>query len=243
MKHFKDIGFVIKIKDTNEKDKIITIFTKNHGKIVCIAKGIKSLQSRKRGNIDLFFLSKFLFYEGKTFNIITEVKIDNDFRILRQEKIGYFLLFYLSEILYFLLPDEIQYKNIFSDIEILLSNINWKSPFLQLICFNLRLLNSLGYSPNFTSCIRCNKNLKINEKRSVSFDEIGFVCCKLSKNINISDKELKSLKYLNNSSFVKASYLNLSIQEKIKLFQVTNKWFSYITQRTLKSPSLLIKEF
>ena len=50
---FSSEGLVIKRKDVGEADKIVTIFSKNQGKISVIAKGVRKVTSRRAGNLEL----------------------------------------------------------------------------------------------------------------------------------------------------------------------------------------------
>ncbi len=58
MKHTSFEGVVIKKTNFSEADKIVTIFTRDHGKITVLAKGLRRLSSKRSGSLDLFSLVK-----------------------------------------------------------------------------------------------------------------------------------------------------------------------------------------
>jgi len=53
MKSYKTEGIIIKRKNFGEADRILTIFTKNKGKISIVAKGVRKINSRRAPHIEL----------------------------------------------------------------------------------------------------------------------------------------------------------------------------------------------
>lgn len=90
MKAFKTEGIVIKRRNVGEGDRIITIFSKKHGKLSVKAKGVRKISSRRAGHIELLNYCIFNLHEGKQIPILTEVEAREDFYNLKQDlkKIG-----------------------------------------------------------------------------------------------------------------------------------------------------------
>ncbi len=90
-KAYKTEGIVLKRINFSETDRILTIFTKRHGKIKTIAKGIRQVKSRKAGSLELFNQVVLCLSAGKNFDIITEVEVVNGFANFRQrlDWVGY----------------------------------------------------------------------------------------------------------------------------------------------------------
>ena len=55
-------GLVIRTTDFNESDRIITIFTEEHGVVSALASGARSLKSRKMSSTMQFCYSSFVLY-------------------------------------------------------------------------------------------------------------------------------------------------------------------------------------
>ena len=73
-----DEGIVLARRTYGEADRILSIFSKNHGRLSLIAKGVRKVASRKRGHIEVFNLIKFAAVRGKGLDLITEAEtIDN----------------------------------------------------------------------------------------------------------------------------------------------------------------------
>jgi len=84
-------GVVIKRKNIGEADKLLTIFTREYGKKVVIAKGIRRLFSRRAPHLELFSHVRLLLNRGKTFDYVSEVVNIQPFLTLRTrlERISY----------------------------------------------------------------------------------------------------------------------------------------------------------
>lgn len=65
MPTYTDEGVVLRAIKLGEADRIITIMTKNHGKIRAVAKGARWTKSRFGGRLEPFSRNSFLIHEGR----------------------------------------------------------------------------------------------------------------------------------------------------------------------------------
>lgn len=72
MKNKKDRIFVIKSINYSEADKIITVFGRNRGKFTMIAKGVRKMNSKNRGNIQTFSVADISYFEGNGMPLLLE---------------------------------------------------------------------------------------------------------------------------------------------------------------------------
>lgn len=79
MNTYKTEGVVLKRVNFGEADRIVTLYTKHFGKVVCLAKGIRKMSSRKRGSLEIFNQVVFFAVRGKGMDIITETESMNSF--------------------------------------------------------------------------------------------------------------------------------------------------------------------
>lgn len=96
MRSYTSEAIVLARKDLGEADKILVLFTKNHGKLSILAKGVKKPKSRKRGHLEVFSHIRFSASKGKNLDLVTEVETLNTFPKLRKSlervSVGYFLV-------------------------------------------------------------------------------------------------------------------------------------------------------
>ncbi|QQG47119.1 MAG: DNA repair protein RecO [Candidatus Woesebacteria bacterium] len=97
-KTFKSEGIIISRKNFSEADRLITLFTKDFGKITLLAKGVRKPKSRKRGSLEIFTLVSFQASETNSINLITEVTAINNFPKIRNNLKRTSVAFFICEL-------------------------------------------------------------------------------------------------------------------------------------------------
>lgn len=147
MRTFKTEGIVIKRKNYGEADRILTIFTKNKGKISVIAKGVRKISSRRSSHIELLNLGVFNLHEGRM-PILTEVETLNHHSGLKSdlEKAGY--AFYVCELVDGLLPEHQENRAVFSLLQQVFYDLEiTPDPRKRIKKFEEELIVLLGFWP------------------------------------------------------------------------------------------------
>ncbi|HWY79482.1 MAG TPA: DNA repair protein RecO [Candidatus Sulfotelmatobacter sp.] len=113
MRNFRTEGIVIKRRNFNEADRIITVMTRDYGKIQIRAAGVRKITSRRAAHIELLNHTVLHLYKGNTFAILTEAKMIDDFSSIKEnfEKIG--LAYHLCELVDGLCPDNQENGKVF----------------------------------------------------------------------------------------------------------------------------------
>ena len=60
MRTYEDEGVVLRKFPVGERDEVVLLFTREQGKMACMAKGVRSSTSRKAGALQLFHTVSFL---------------------------------------------------------------------------------------------------------------------------------------------------------------------------------------
>jgi DNA repair protein RecO (recombination protein O) len=148
----KDIVTVIKSVNYGEADKILTVFGKYNGKFALMAKGIRKITSKNRGNMQTLSTSNISYYEGKGLPILTESQliyapeIDAHIDINNVERVLYMLNRFLVE-------GEKNTK-IFGFLQSILEN---DIDTIRVNKFRIQILKELGFLGDFNICELCNK--------------------------------------------------------------------------------------
>lgn len=113
-RNYKAEGIVLKRVNCGEKDKLITIFTKNFGKLIVLAKGIRAIYSKKAPHLELFTHVSFYVAKGTNLDIVTEAYTLQTFPNLREalEKVAY--AYNIVEILDRLCAEHQEHRNIYN---------------------------------------------------------------------------------------------------------------------------------
>lgn len=75
----RTIGIILKREDFRERDERVVLYTKNFGKISVITKGVKRIEAKLRGNLDIFNFVDIIFVEGSHFFILIGIDLKERF--------------------------------------------------------------------------------------------------------------------------------------------------------------------
>jgi len=245
---YKAEGIILKARAYGEADSIITLLTKEQGKINVIAKGVRKIKSRKRGSVQPFTYSRFLIYGGKSLDIITQGDIVESFSYLGEDLDFFTLGSYCCELVDNFLPEKEENREVFS----LLLNTFYYLPFTDkdiiIRAFELRLLNLMGYLPMLRCCVNCQQEVTTR----VFFSSLhGGLLCE-----NCRGKDIYSIlatkgvfaimEQLIKLDYKKLKVLKLKSEDKILIQKIMENYIRYLLEKRLKTidiiKSLNIKE-
>jgi DNA repair protein RecO (recombination protein O) len=92
-------GIILGRINYGETDRIVSIFSKDKGRISLMAKGVRRPKSRKRGHIEIFSKINFQAVSGRGLDIMTEAEIVDDFKIIRGSLKKVSLAYYFMEVI------------------------------------------------------------------------------------------------------------------------------------------------
>jgi len=176
--NIKARGVILKEQDFKEADKILTIYTKELGKITALAKGVRKTKSKLAGNLQQFSEIELYLAPGKSFYIVCGAETKERFLNIKKDLSKIADAFYISELVDKFTTDGQSNVKIFQLLYYAFSRFdkNTKNKDLFLAAFELKLLEYLGYKPQTKSCVQCQNNLGQNEK--VFFNvRLGGVLC------------------------------------------------------------------
>lgn len=143
MKSYKIEGVVIKRKNFGEADRIITLFTRNKGKIKVLAKGVRRITSRRGPNIELFNQVELSIHEGRSFDVLTEASVLNTFSQIRKNLDLVGLGFHVCEVVDGLCAEDQSHPKVYDLILEILNELDHGG----IHAFERNLLIELGFLP------------------------------------------------------------------------------------------------
>ena len=157
---YKASALVLRRIPLGEKDKILTLFTREYGKLSAVAKGARRTTSRLAGASEPFMLLKALLAEGMNLDILTQCEIVHSFPTLRGDFGLVLRATYACELLDKLTVERDPAPEAF---DLLLSTLyvlqRASDPDAALHAFELQFLALVGYEPRLDSCARCQRDL------------------------------------------------------------------------------------
>lgn len=143
MRSYRIEGIVIRRKNFGEADRILTLFTKNQGKIKILAKGVRRITSRRGPNIELFNQVHLSVHKGRTFDILTEAAVLNTYSQIKKNLDLVGLAFHVCEVVDGLCPEHQSHPKVYDLMLLVFNELNTG----LVHSFERNLLTELGYLP------------------------------------------------------------------------------------------------
>jgi DNA repair protein RecO (recombination protein O) len=174
---YRDEAVVLRTQKLGEADRIITLLTREHGKVRAVAKGVRKTRSRLGSRVEPFMLIDIQLYEGRSLDIVTQVETIGAYGLGIAGDYGrYTAGTAMLETAERLLESE---RDPALQLFLLLAGAlrslaeGAHDAGLVLDAFLLRALAVAGWAPCFTDCARCGAP---GPHRAVSVPSGGSVC-------------------------------------------------------------------
>lgn len=146
IKTYKTVGIVLNQKNFFEADRLLTLFTRNFGRLRLLAKAVRKLSSRKRGHLELFSQVKIVCVKGKNLDLIIEAETVNNFSALRQNLNRVRIAYLLCELINDLTAENQEHSDVYQLLLLHLTQLNSTvAPKNLIFIFEKSLLELLGF--------------------------------------------------------------------------------------------------
>lgn len=147
MKNFSAEGLVLKRSDSGELDRVVTLLTKQNGKLVAVAKGARKLTSSRLAALEPGTLIQASFAETKGLPILTQTRVIQDFSGLKSDLSSLRSVFQILEMLDVLLPEGETETEVFEIAVALLNSLSEGVNRTQAVRVSFsRILTILGFA-------------------------------------------------------------------------------------------------
>jgi DNA repair protein RecO (recombination protein O) len=242
---YRTEAIVLRRSDFGEADRLLTLFSAEHGKVRAVGKGARKPQSRKTGHVELFMRSKFLIAEGRDLDIVTQAEMVEAYAPLRDNLVRATYASYAVELLDRFTVDEDPHRDIY---ELLATALNWfaNSPVDDLMLparyYELRLLSLTGFQPRLFNCLHCGE--PIQEQDQAFSADLGGLLCPNCMEIDprarpISAVAVKVTRYLQTRPWDTVGQLRLRPAVLHEIERVMHAYLTHILERDLKSSDFL----
>ncbi len=242
---YRTEGIVLKSIEYGDADKIVTIYTKNYGKIQAIAKGVLKTKSKFGSSLEILTYAIFLIYKGKNIDIISQTEILESFFTTSKEIIKFAFASNCVEVVNKISEEgEVNISIFFLLKEVLHYLKEAKDPKLLALSFKWQGLAILGYKPSFNHCCICNSKIENQKEMFFNIEKGGVICNKcLSKekrgSIQVSHYFIKLGRKLLSTPLSIISKATISDKRMSELEKVTNLYLAYYSDQSFKTNGFL----
>jgi len=228
-----------------EADKIVTIFTKDYGKITAIAKGVRKTKSKFGSSLEILTHSVFLFYKGRNIDIVSQTEILESFFSTSKEVIKFAFAANCVEVVNKLTEEReinIDLFNLLKEVLHYLRESN--DPKLLTLSFKWQTMSILGYRPSLNHCCRCNKSVEDQKEMHFNIKEGGLVCNNCiaedkEGSINVSLYFVKLLRKILITHLSTISNATIPDNKEKELEKITNVYIGYHSEKIFKTDEFL----
>lgn len=157
----KDIAICVRKADFSETSQVVTLFTRNAGKLAAVAKGAKRKKSSFDGAIEIFSYGEILYSQSANANLatLTEFQQQPVFQFLSTRLITLNSGLFAAELLNTFTEEHDRHPELFDSFIQFLTDVQSADGapacLSLLILFQLTLLNEVGTKPVFARCANC----------------------------------------------------------------------------------------
>lgn len=181
----KSLCIVLRTADYRDNDKMLTLFSRETGKIDSLSRGCKKGTSSLLSCSEIFTCGMYSYYirQGKYY--ISQCEIVDSFYTLREDVERFSMAAYIAEASEKAINHDESNERLFSLIANCLYALKTGSANLQvLIFFMVKFVDIAGYRPNIYSCVICGKKT-LKTGNNFSCREGGVVCLGCSKDLKV----------------------------------------------------------
>jgi DNA repair protein RecO (recombination protein O) len=159
----KTEAIVLKSMKYGETSKIVTLYSREYGKISCIAKGARSAKNKFGSSLEPLTRSQVVFYkkEHRDLHLISQCDAIRTFKNVGKDFDLLTTGFAIAEFLYRVTHNEEKNPLLFDLLTEVLTALDGepRTPMIHLHAFRLRTAMISGYSPELNFCSTCEKEL------------------------------------------------------------------------------------
>ena len=240
---YRTDAIVLRRVDLGEADRVLTLFTPQHGKLRAVAKGARRPGSRKAGHLEPFTLVNLLLARGRELDIITQAEAVQTFPQVRADLLRLSLAAYVAELTDRFGIQESDSHGLFQLAAETLDRLDRDAvPEVALRYFQVRLLDLAGYRPELFRCVSCsNPAQPVDQYFSLS--EGGLLCPSCGPQREdarpLSLSALKILRHTQRSSYEQAARPTLSPLVTQEVDGLLESYLSYLLERKLNVPAFV----
>ncbi len=167
-------GIVIKTQDYGETHKIVTLFTKEIGKISAIARGANKAKSRLSAITQPFIRGTFLIFVSKGLSTLQQGEVIDSLKGIRNDIIKTAYASYLNELTILLVEDKVSEGYLYNELIETLSWINREDEVMvPVLMYEMKLFIKGGFAPIVNACVKCGS---VSQLSSFSVNNGGLLC-------------------------------------------------------------------
>lgn len=239
-------AIVLRAINYGESDRIVTFFTRDHGKLTGIAKGAKNSRKRFANTLDPFSCSQLFFSQRRpdTLAFLEKCDMEDHYGAIRSHLEKTVFASYLVELVDAFTPERKRHEDLFELLKDFLDLMNRvETPESLIRFFEIRLLKLVGYDPVLDRCVVCHEPVLSPDGYHFHPAAGGLQCHTCAPGNNapfiISTGTIRTLLLAKDMPVEKLGRLVLSRQSALESRRLLGRFITHLLGKELKSLQVL----
>jgi DNA repair protein RecO (recombination protein O) len=241
---FRAEAVVLRHANWGEADRMLTLYTREQGKLRAIAKGARKIRSRKAGHLEPFTHITLQLARSRDIAIVTQVETIDSYLPLRDDltRTGY--ASYVMELL-----DRFTYEQeggnpaLFNLLVDTLARLCSTAEVWAVVrYYEMRLLDFLGFRPQLFECANCRNSIQALDQY-FSPSAGGVICPNCGGGLPglwpVSVEVLKYLRHFQRSNYNEAARARVAPVLQKEIETLMQAYFTYLLERGLNTPGFM----
>ncbi|HEY2880800.1 MAG TPA: DNA repair protein RecO [Pirellulales bacterium] len=230
----KATAIVLKVVEFSETSSVVTLFTREFGKIHGLAKGARKLKGPFESALDLLAQCRIVFLRKSSgsLDLLTEAKLQRRFRPRGRELSCLYAGYYVAELLSELTDDYDPHPALFDLADqTLISLAEGGAVAVLVLRFELAALAILGHLPSVDTCVQCGTPVEPAGRVAFGLLAGGVLCpnCRGGKRqvVAVGGKTLQAIGQLGDTNSEAWRQLELDPRTRGELRGLLNNYLSH----------------
>ena len=239
-------AIVLRLVDFSETSAVVTLLTREFGRIAALAKGARRLKGPYDSALDLLTRCRIVFLRKSSggLDLLTEARLERRFRPPKDALSRLYAGYYVAELLLGLTDDYDPHPELFDATDTTLLALAGDADVVSVVVrYEITLLGLLGHAPRLDKCVECGE--PVPPQRRIAFGQLagGVLCpkCRPGKKqvVSVSAATLEELRRF--SDLENDSWRGAAIEPEVRgeLRGVLNQYISNLLGRKPKMQSYL----
>ena len=240
---YRTEALCLKKMPLGEADLLLTLYTRDAGKLRAVAKGARKTTSKLVGHFEPLTLNRLSLARARSLDIVTQAQVIDNFSELKGDLTCLTQGLYVAELLDGFGSEANPNPELYQlSLEVLRTIGPATSSEIPLRFFDLHLLRTTGLMPELYQCVECRQTLAAGQHR-YSPDRGGTLCLECQPkdaNVrNLSLSTLKVLRMLHRTPLPEIPDLSMSQPVTMELKSVLGTTIQYWLDKEIRSNSFL----
>lgn len=237
----KTEGLVIRQTDFSETSRVVTLFTRDFGKISALAKGARRLKGAFESALDLLTQCRLVFIRKSSggLDLLTEAQLIARFRPAEKSLTALYGGYYVAELLSSLTEEYDPHPVLYEEAVVALARLQHANlAGAAVLRFELVLLREIGQLPALDACVACGTPAGNQESFGFWVSQGGLICRNCQKaefpQQQLSPGTIALLRMFSREGDVPLERISLSAEQQQQMRKFLNSAITHLLGRRPK---------